>query len=152
VRKAHRQAFRQAPWRILQQTTSNTLLGLVALLVIAGMYLAVNARLADAGRVLLGLEAQRADLMRQSTNLGAQLADLTTPQRMMERAASLGFQPAHAKDLEYVVIDGYVPPRGFDAPPPIGSPVMPSGSLSPAYTETLADWTLRMVELLRGVR
>ncbi len=122
------------------------------MLVLAGMYLAVNARLADAGRVLLGLEDTRAEMMRQTGNLGAQLADLTSPQRMMERAASLGFHPAHAKDLEYVVIEGYASPRGFDAPPPIGSPVMPSGSLSPAYTETLADWTLRMVEIVRGVR
>ena len=152
MRKARTQAFRQAPWRILQQSTGNTLLSTVALLVLAGMYLAVNARLAEAGRELLRLEARRADLMRQTAHLGATLADLTTPQRMMERAASLGFHPAHAKDTEYVVIDGYVVPQGFRAPPPIGSPLMPSGGLSPAYTETLADWTVRMVEHLRGVR
>jgi hypothetical protein len=152
VRKARTQAFRQAPWRILQQSTGNTLLSMVALLVLAGMYLAVNARLADAGRELLALEARRSDLMRATTQLGATLADLTTPQRMLERAASLGFHPAHPKDTEYVVIEGYHPPEGFRAPPPIGSPVMPSGGLSPAYTETLADWTIRMVELLRGKR
>ena len=151
MRTGRRQAFRQAPWRILQQSTGNTLLGLVALLVIAGMYLAVNARLAQAGRELLSLEERRADLMRETARLGATLADLTTPQRMLERAAALGFQPAHANDLEFVVIEGYAVPEGFRAPAPIGSPVMPSGGLSPAYTETLADWALRMVELLRGV-
>ena len=152
MRKARTQAFRQAPWRILQQSTGNTLLGMVALLVLAGMYLAVNARLADAGRELLRLEGRRAELMRATALFGAALADLTTPQRMLERAASLGFHPAHAKDLEYVVIDGYVAPAGFRAPRPIGSPVMPSGGLSPAYTETLADWMVRMVELVRGVQ
>jgi hypothetical protein len=71
---------------------------------------------------------------------------------MLERAATLGFEPAHADDLEYLVLDGYSIPDGFHAPPPIGSPVSPSGGLSPAYTETLADWALRTVEFLRGVR
>jgi hypothetical protein len=52
---------------VLQQSTGNTLLGLVALLVLAGMYLAVNARLAQAGRELLGLEERRSALMRETT-------------------------------------------------------------------------------------
>jgi hypothetical protein len=113
------------------------------------MYLAVNARLAEAGRELLRLENRRADLQRETTLLASRLADLTSPQSMLDRAASMGFHPAHAKDTEFVVIDGYVPPAGFRAPPPLGSPVQPSGGLSPAYTETLADWVLRMVEQVR---
>jgi hypothetical protein len=152
VRKARTQAFRQAPWRDIRQSTGNTLLGVVALLVLAGMYLAVNARLAAAGRRVLELEDRRESLLRATSQLASQLADLTSPQRMMERAASIGFHPAHAKDLEYVVIQGYVPPAPFQAPPPIGSPVGPSGGLSPAYTETLAEWFLRTVQQLRGVR
>lgn len=152
MRKARTQAFRQAPWRNLQQSTGNTLLGMVALLVLAGMYLAVNGRLAAAGRELLGLEDRRADLLRDTTLLASHLADLTSPERMLERAASMGFHPAHAKDTEFVVIEGYVPPTGFRAPAPLGSPVEPSGGLSPAYTETLADWVLRTVEQVRGVR
>jgi hypothetical protein len=150
VRKARTQAFRQAPWRNFRQTTGNTLLGLVTLLVLAGMYLAVNGRLASAGRELLRLEERRAELVRETTVLASQLADQTSPERLLERAASMGFHPAHAKDTEYVVIEGYVPPSGFRAPPPLGSPVAPSGGLSPAYTETLADWVLRVVERVRG--
>jgi len=152
VRNARTQAFRQAPWRILRQSAGSTLLGLVALLLVAGMYLAVSARLAAAGRVLLDLEDRRAELIRETTRLGAQLADLTSPERMVERAASMGFRPAHPKDTEYIVIEGYVEPEGFRAPPPIGSPVQPSGGLSPAYTETLAEWVIRVVAQLRGGR
>lgn len=150
MRKARTQAFRQAPWRNFRQSTGNTLLGLVALLVMAGMYLAVNGRLAAAGRELLNLERRRAELLRETTTLASQLADLTSPQKLLERAASMGFHPAHAKDTEYIVIEGYLPPAGFRAPAPIGSPVGPSGGLSPAYTETLADWVLRAVEQVRG--
>jgi hypothetical protein len=152
VNRARTQAFRQAPWRIARQSTGRTLLGLVALLVLAGMYLAISARLAEAGRELLQFEDRRTELIRETSVLGATLADLTTPKRMLERAASLGFHPAHAKDIEYIVIDGYVPPAGFRAPPPIGSPVTRSGGLSPAYTETLAEWLVRAVEEMRGVR
>jgi len=150
VRKARTQAFRQAPWRNFQQSTGNTMLGVVALLVLAGMYLAVNGRLAAAGRELLSLESRRTELLRQTTMLASQVADLTSPERLLERASSLGFHPAHAKDTEYVVIDGYAPPPGFRAPAPLGSPVGPSGGLSPAYTETLAEWVLRTVEQVRG--
>ena len=150
MRKARTQAFRQAPWRNFRQSTGNTLLGLVALLVLAGMYLAVNGRLADAGRELLTLEGRRADLLRETTILASQVADLTSPERLLERASSMGFHPAHAKDTEYVVIEGYTPPAAFRAPAPLGSPVQPSGGLSPAYTETLAEWVLRTVEMVRG--
>ena len=152
MRKARTQAFRQAPWRDLRQSTGNTLLGLVAMLVLAGMYLAVNARLTTAGRELLELENRRANLVRDTSQLASQLADLTSPERMLERASSIGFHPAHTKDTEYVVIQGYRLPAGFHAPPPVGSPVEPSGGLSPAYTETLAEWVLRAVEQVRGIR
>lgn len=150
MRKARTQAFRQAPWRNFRQSTGRSLLGLVALLVLAGMYLAVNGRLADAGRELLRLESRRSELLRDTTSLASQLADLTSPERLLERASSMGFHPAHAKDTEFVVIDGYVPPPAFRAPAPLGSPVGPSGGLSPAYTETLAEWVLRTVEQVRG--
>jgi hypothetical protein len=152
VKRARTQAFRQAPWRIARQSTGSTLLGIVAILVVAAMYLAVSARVAQAGRELLRLESRREELLRETSVLGAQLADLTTPERLFERAASIGFRPAHAKDIEYIVIDGYVPPAGFKAPAPIGSPVGHDGGLSPAYTETLAEWLVRVVKNARGVR
>ena len=152
MKRARTQAFRQAPWRIARQSTGSSLLGIVAILVVAGMYLAVSARVAQAGRELLRLEGRREELMRQTSVQGAQLADLTTPERLFERASSIGFHPAHAKDIEYIVIDGYVPPSGFRAPAPIGSPVERQGGLSPAYTETLAEWLIRAVEHVRGVR
>jgi hypothetical protein len=126
------------------------MLGLVALLVVGALYLAVNARLARAGREVLGLEAERAELVRRSGELTGRLADLTTPKRMLERAASLGFRGAHPKDIQYLVVEGYVPPPGFVAPRPVGNPPMPRGGLSPAYTETLGEWMQRLLAGIRG--
>ncbi len=37
------QAFKQAPWRVQIRLTSGSMLPLIALLIIGGMYLAVNA-------------------------------------------------------------------------------------------------------------
>lgn len=128
------------------------MLGLVALLVVSALYLAVNARLARAGREVLRLETERAELVRQMGEYTGRLADLTTPKRMLERASSIGFRPAHPKDIEYVVLDGYAPPSEFVAPRPIGSPPLPRGTLSPAYTETLGEWLQRLLGGLRGER
>ena len=150
LRRYPTQATRQAPWRVQVRTTSRTLLGLVAVLVVSALYLAVNARLARAGRDVLRLEAHRGDLVRRAGELTGSLADLTTPKRMLERAASLGFHPAHPKDIEYLVVDGYAPPPAFAAPRPIGSPLESRGMFSPAYTETLGEWLQRMLAGLRG--
>lgn len=144
------QATRQAPWRLQVRTTSNTMLGLVALLVVGALYLAVNSRLARAGREVLNLEAERAELVRRSGELTGRLADLTTPKRMLERAASLGFHSAHPKDIQYLVVEGYAPPPGFVAPRPIGNLPAPRGGLSPAYTETLGEWLQRLLAGVRG--
>ena len=144
------QATRQAPWRLQVRTTSNTMLGLVALLVVGALYLAVNARLARAGREVLRLEVERAELVRRSGELTGRLADLTTPKRMLERAASLGFRGAHTNDIQYLVVEGYAPPPGFVAPRPIGNPPRPRGGLSPAYTETLGEWVQRLLAGVQG--
>jgi hypothetical protein len=130
--------------------TSNTMLALAALLLVSALYLAVNARLARAGRDVLRLEAERAELVRQIGNFTGRLADLTTPGRMLERAASLGFHSARPRDIQYLEIDGYSPSPAFVAPRPIGSPPQSRGTLSPAYTETLGQWLQRRLADLRG--
>jgi len=150
LRRYPTQATRQAPWRLHVRTTSTTMLGLVALLVVGALYLAVNARLARAGREVLRLEEARAELVRQAGEYTGRLADLTTAKRMLERASSLGFHPAHPKDLEFVVLDGYTPPTDFVAPRPFGSPPAARGTLSPAYTETLGEWLQRLLAGIRG--
>lgn len=144
------QATRQAAWRLQVRTTSSTMLGLVALLVVGALYLAVNARLARAGREVLRLEDVRGELVRRTGELTGRLADLTTPKRMLERASSVGFHPAQPKDIQYIVLEGYTPPSGFIAPRPIGNPPASRGSLSPAYTETLGEWLRRLLGGIRG--
>jgi cell division protein FtsL len=143
VKARRNQAFRQAPWRLQIRTTGETLLWLTAMLVVGGMYLAVSAKVAQAGRQVLSLESQRSELLRQRNELSARLAELTSPEQMLPRAAELGFKPAGPDVIIYVTVEGYAPQAPFIAPRPPASPDPGQGDLSPAYTETLGQWFTR---------
>jgi len=144
VKKRQKQAFKLTPWRSHLRITSRTVLTAIVLLIIGGLYLAVNARVARSGRSVLVMQSERAALQRQIAELTATFAELTTPERMLERALELGFRPAELGDIEYVVVAGYVPADPFVAPKPPNSTTERDGGLSPAYTETLGDWLSRL--------
>ena len=117
----------------------------IILLVVSGVYLAVNARLAKAGRDVLSLEKQRSELLRVTSELSADLATRTAPETMMARAASLGFHAAQPEDVLFLTVDGYMPPADFVAPRPPTAPDDVQAMLSPAYTETLGEWLMRWI-------
>ena len=141
--RRRRQAFRQAPWRVQVRSTSSTLLLLLGLLAVGAMYLAVSAKLAEAGRRVLVLESRRSELMHQNALLTARLAEMTAPEVMLARATSLGFEPAGPDDIEYVVVDGEALGEAFVAPRPPGTYSQGFSGLSPAFTETLGEWFTR---------
>jgi hypothetical protein len=141
-----RHALRFAPWRQVIRSTGRPVLGLIGLLVLGGVYLAVNARLARAGRELLELEGRREALMRANSELSAALAEATAPEIMRERAAYLSFHPAGPDDVQYLFIEGYAGEPGFDPPRPLTNGPDRRSMLSPAYTETLGEWLARWLE------
>jgi hypothetical protein len=145
-----KQARKYIPWRSKVRITSRTIVAALVLLIVGGLYLAVNARVADAGREVLVRQNQRAELQRQIAELTSTLASLTMPQRMLERALALGYEPADMSDMLYVSVPDYVPPGEFVAPRPPGSRTERQAALSPAYTETLGEWVLRVVRPDRG--
>jgi hypothetical protein len=108
-----------------------------------GIYLAVNAKLARAGREVRGLESKQTELMRKNGELMSSLAELRSPDLMLERAINLGFEPATPEQIEFVEVLGYVGQEPFVAPRPPGSINVGETMLSPAYTETLGDWFSR---------
>lgn len=107
------------------------------------MYLAVSAKLAEAGRRVLVLESRRTELMHQNALLTARLAEMTAPEVMLARAVALGFEPAGPEDIEYVAVDGEGSGDPFVAPRPPGTNSRALGGLSPAFTETLGEWFTR---------
>jgi hypothetical protein len=119
------------------------MLPLIAILVVFGMYLAVNARHTRVGREVLVLEEQRANLLRKNAELTATQAELTSPERMVELARTLGFRPAEPDEVLYVAVEGYFSPIPYTPPKPPALPASGDGALSPAYTETLGAWISR---------
>ena len=118
---------------------------LILFLVISAIYLAVNAKVANAGRQVLSLERELAALERENAELVTRLAEETSPDRMMARAMALGFAPAAPDQVEYLVVDGYGGAPEFVAPLPSASAPEEGRLLSPAYTETLGDWLTRLL-------
>lgn len=138
------QASRRTGWRLAVRSTSRAVLLVITLLCVGGMYLAVSAKVADAGRQVLTLESRKRDLLQTNKELTAQLAELSAPERMMARAIALGFRPATPDEIQYLQVPGYAPPAPFVAPSPPASTEGSTAMLSPAYTETLGEWLTRL--------
>ena len=141
----HRQASKQAPWRIHIRSASGTIMWILVLLVIGGVYLAVNSKMARTGREVLDLESVRTELRRTNAELTSELAALTAPNRLEELAAAMGFRPATQDEVEYVFVEGYQPEAPFIAPRPVSWEGDIPVSLSPAYSETLGQWFARFL-------
>lgn len=117
----------------------------VVLLAVGGMYLAVSAEVADAGRKVLELEGQREELAQENAELTARLTSLTDPERMRALASELGFRPAGPREVVFVEVEGMPAQEAFAAPRPPAEGQRGEAALSPAYTETLGDWFERVL-------
>jgi cell division protein FtsL len=136
------QKVRQAPWRVQRQWIGLFLLGLVAVAMVAGIYLNVTVRATLAGREIQLLQASIADTQQANSDLQTQLASLNSVESMQRRAEAMGFQPADPADVTYVVVPGYSLSTAVDmsTPKAAGSdqPI-----LRPEYSESLFDWITR---------
>lgn len=136
-------AYLQAPWRTRRQALVSVLVALLALTLVAALYLAVNARAAILGREVMVLREQIAENQRINQDLQTGLASLLSTARLERRARELGYRPAQPEEIMYVVVDGYlprqVPPSALAPVGPAAAPVA-SDSLPEEYTMSLLDW------------
>jgi cell division protein FtsB len=97
------QPQRQAAWLVL--------LGAMITLTFGGISLSQIANYASTNRDIETLIEQRNRLELQNEQYRAEIANLQTVPRLLERAQALGYQPATASDIEYIPVDGYNPNR-----------------------------------------
>jgi cell division protein FtsL len=142
------QKVRQANWRVQRQWIGLFLLGLVAVSMVAGIYLNITVRATLAGREIQALQSKLIDDRRTNSDLGTQLAGLTSVGSMQNRAEALGFQPADPEDITYVVVPGYSPETAVDMSLPESASQKQSQTpiLLPDYTESLFDWITRALD------
>jgi hypothetical protein len=132
-------AYKIAPWRIQRQWIGSALLMVVALAMVATLYLDVTSQAAIAGREIQDLTAAITVSQQVSGDLQTQLASLTSASVMEQRALELGFRPMESGEAEYLVVPGY-----FALEPDIlsSAPVLQLSALTVPreYNESLLDW------------
>jgi hypothetical protein len=139
------QHVRQAHWRVQRQWIGLFLLGLVAVSMVAGIYLNITVRATLAGREILSLQNQLIDKQRANSDQETILAGLTSIESMQQRAEAMGFAPADPGNITYVVVPGYTPKTAVDMSQPGADSQGQSQKpvLLPDYTESLFDWITR---------
>jgi len=132
-------AYKIAPWRVQRQWIGTVLLAVVALAMVATLYLDVTSQAAIAGREIQDLTVAITVSQQVSGDLETQLASLTSATVMEDRALELGFRPMQPEEVEYLVVPGY-----FEPEPSILSsaqlPQLSALSIPPEYNESLFDW------------
>jgi hypothetical protein len=139
------QAYKQAPWRIQTQRIIYVMLGLITLVVVAGLYLSISARTATAAIQIQRLETRRDDLREQNAELENQLALNTTSGELAKRAKDMGFIPVSSEDATFLVVPDYSGRSvTVNGTPPHPNNVAQS-VVRPIYTQSLWDWLLQNV-------
>ena len=132
-------AYKIAPWRVQRQWIGNALLVVVALAMIATLYLDVTSQAAIAGREIQDLTASITASQQASADLQTQLASLTSVQVMEQRALEIGFRQMKTQEAEYLVVPGYsvLEPKILSS-----APVLQLSKLTipPEYNESLLVW------------
>ncbi len=132
-------AYRQAPWRIQRQWLGGFLLAVLAVAMVASLYLDITAQAAISGREIQGLTSDIISTQQTNSDLQTRLAELSSTNAMEKRAKALGYQPLDPTKVQYIIVPGYVEPQNDILP--VAPPLMPSApSIPPEYTESLIEW------------
>jgi hypothetical protein len=121
--------IRQAHWRVQRQWIGLFLLGLVAVSMVAGIYLNVTVRATLAGREIQLLQPNLTNGREKNSDLEMQLAGLNSIESMQKRAEAMGFQPTNPDDITFVLVPGYTPQTPVDMSQP--APAIPGQTEKP---------------------
>jgi hypothetical protein len=115
------------------------LISLLVLAMISALYLDVTSNAAIAGREIQSLRIDITDTQRMNADLETRLASLLSTQNMEQRARAMGFRPAEAGEIHYLVVPGYVQVSGVNLENlKLSQPTVKV--VPPQYTESLLDW------------
>jgi hypothetical protein len=142
------QAFKQAPWRSQIQVVGLFLLGLVIVILVAGIYLTISGQAAEAGLDTYNLTYDRRALERTIADSKAQLALISSSSVMEKRATAMGFEPADPGSVVYVSVPGYTGKQTAILAPPPGVVESQGVVVKSEYRESLWDWLFQGINRL----
>jgi len=132
-------AYKQAPWRVQRQYIGAFMLIVIALSLIAALYLDLSARTTLAGREIQELQIDITTMQRTNADLETELANLTASNIMRSRALELGYRPVKPGEIDYVFVTGYTAPDSELALEAIDTPLY-SQALPSEYSQSLIEW------------
>lgn len=144
-------AYKVAPWRVQRQWIGSALLAVVALAMVAALYLIVTSRAAIAGREIQDLTFSITASQQVSGDLQTQLASLTSASAMESRALELGFRPMQPEEAEYLVVSGYAEPEPFVLST-TQNMQLSALTIAPEYNQSLLDWMDETLLSSRGMQ
>lgn len=142
------QAFKQAPWRSQIQFVGLFLLGLVVVILVAGIYLSISGQAAQAGLETYNLNYKQDSLERSIADSKAQLALISSSSIMEQRAQAMGFSEADPNNVVYVMVPGYTGKQTAILAPPPGIVNQQSTVIKTEYRESLWDWLFQGINRL----
>ena len=131
-------------WRPQRQVIALATLGLFVLIIIGALYLSQSSAASTLGRQLEDMLAERDELQQENEQIRGEIAILQSMPRLQGRANEMGFVPADAADIRYIVIDGYNPDT-TSAPIEIQAEAAPL----PEYDETFGGWLQQQWDAFR---
>ena len=132
-------------WRPQRQVIALATLGLFVLIIIGALYLSQSSAASTLGRQLEDMLAERDELQQENEQIRGEIAILQSMPRLQGRANEMGFVPADAADIRYIVIDGYNPDT-TSAPIEIEVEAEPL----PEYDETFGGWLQQQWDAFRS--
>ena len=134
------QAYSQIPWRKQIQSVGLFLVILVLCLVIAMIYVDVNAEAVVIGRQIQDMQESIDMIKRSIADKQSQIAYITSAVEMEKRALGMNFKPVDPGTALYIEIPGYGGRSEAVLAPPSEPAVAQARILSPEYSLSLFDW------------
>jgi hypothetical protein len=133
------QAYKLVPWRGQMQWLGMVTLALVAISLVAWVYLTVSSRASIAGRDIQQYQYDKTKMVQSIAQLQTDLAQITSSTEMSKRAARLGFKAVGPDRFNYMVIPGYGgKPSAVLAPDTVRT--TKDEVISSEFTKSLWDW------------
>lgn len=131
-------------WRPQRQAVALATLGLFIAIIMGALYLSQSAHNTALGRQLTVMIGERNDLEQSVEQLRSEIAILQSMPRLQARAEAMGFVPAGAEDIVYVVVDGYDPEREISI-----VPLEAQTDTLPEYDESFTGWVDQLIDTVR---
>lgn len=139
MKKRWSQAYKIVPWRGQMQWLGIMTVALVAVSLVAWVYLSVSSKASIAGRELQFYQNQKSKTIGSIAQLETDLALVTSSTEMSRRAKKLGFKEVGPTRFTYMVIPGYGGKPTAELAPYTGKS-MQNEVITSGFTQSIWDW------------